>query len=591
MVPAELFHDAFQSSPIGIALENLEGQPLFVNAALCSMLGLSEEEMRGKHCTDFSPQEDADKDQALFAQLRAGLIDHYTLDKRFFRRDGSLIWGRLRISLLHDCVAPLVVAMVEDITDKRKAQDTLELASDQMNAAVARCGRDFRYKWVNKRGAELLQRSVEEIVGHTVSEVLGRDTFEILKEYFDRVLSGQEVSYEHELNYPGVGHKWVSGTYSPTFDGDGLVDGWVATVIDITEKKRAELVLRESEERFRLVSNSAPVMIWMAGTDKRCDYFNLGWLNFTGRPLEAELGNGWAESVHPDDLERCFETYSESFDRREPFEMEYRLRRHDGEYRWLLDRGVPRFDGDGTFAGYIGSCIDTTERRQAQTALSGLSQRLLEAQEEERSRIGRELHDDINQRLGLVAVHLDIVKSNLFLAPEVSEQLGELSKQLEELGTDVQALSHRLHSSKLEYLGLQAAAASLCKELSALPKVKVEFQAEGVPRQLPREVSLCLFRVLQESLQNAIKHSGANEFSVSLAGGKEEIQLTVHDSGIGFDWDDAVTRGGIGLLTMQERLKVVNGTLSVESSRRGSGTTIRACVPLEFRAKAAAAGE
>jgi len=591
MVPAELFHDAFQSSPIGIALENLEGEPLFVNSALCSMLGLSEEEMRSKHCVDFSPPEDAQKDQALFAKLRAGLIDHYTLDKRFLRRDGSVIWGRLRISLLNDRAAPLVVAMVEDITDKRRAQETLELASNQTGVAVARCSRDYRYIWANERCAEFLQRPLEEIVGHTVSEVLGRDNFEMLRGYFERVLSGRDATYEQEVNYPGVGHRWVSGSYSPTFDDEGAVNGWVATVIDITEKKRAELVLRESEERFRLVANSAPAMIWMAGTDKLCDYFNLGWLNFTGRPLEAELGNGWAEGVHAEDLEQCFETYSTAFDRRESFEMEYRLRRYDGEYRWILDRGVPRFDADGSFAGYIGSCIDTTERRQAQIALSGLSQRLLEAQEQERSRIGRELHDDINQRLGLVAVHLDIVKSNLFQAPEVVEQLTELSKQLEELGTDVQALSHRLHSSKLEYLGLQAAAASLCKELSARPKVKVEFQAEGVPRQLPREISLCLFRVLQESLQNAIKHSGASEFSVLLAGGTEEIQLTVHDSGIGFDWDDAMTHGGIGLLTMQERLKVVNGTLSVESSRRGKGTTIRASVPLEFRARAVAAGE
>jgi PAS domain S-box-containing protein len=586
----EVFHAAFQASPIGIAIENLEGQPLFVNAALCSLLGFSEEEMRRKHCVDFSPPEDADKDQELFQRLRTGLIDHYSIEKRFLKRDGSVIWGQLSVSLLNQGAPPMVIAMVEDITEKRRVQETLELASKQMGAAVARCNRDLRYVWMNQGCADLLQRPLDKIVGHSLSDVLGSDTFSALRPYFDQVLAGNEVSYEREVNYPAAGRKWVSGRYSPTLDDEGVVNGWVASVIDITEAKRINLALRESEERFRLVANSAPTMIWMAGTDKLCTYFNRGWLNFTGRPIEAELGNGWAEGVHPEDLERCLEMYSTAFDQRDSFEMEYRLRRHDGEYRWVSDRGVPRFNADGTFAGYIGSCVDTTERKQAEVALSGLSQRLLEAQEQERSRIGRELHDDINQRLGLVAVHLDIVTSNLFLPPEISEQLQDVAKQLQELGVDVQTLSHRLHSSKLEYLGLQAAASSFCKEMSTHSKVKVDFQSENVPKQLPREISLCLFRVLQEALQNAIKHSGSSQFSVSLVAGPEQIQLAVHDSGMGFDPDDVLTHGGIGLLTMQERLKLVNGALSVES-QSGSGTTIRAYVPLGSKAKAAGLSE
>src|SRR5215831_19047244 len=124
----QLFYDAFKASKIGIALEDLEGRPLFINPALCSMLGFSEEEMRDKHCVEFSPPEDAEKDWALFEQLRAGLIDHYQLDKRYFRKDGSLMWGRLTVSLLNRPTSPLVIAQVEDITDKKTAQETLELA-------------------------------------------------------------------------------------------------------------------------------------------------------------------------------------------------------------------------------------------------------------------------------------------------------------------------------------------------------------------------------------------------------------------------------------------------------------------------------
>ena len=133
-------------------------------------------------------------------------------------------------------------------------------------------------------------------------------------------------------------------------------DSHLIKLVDLTDRHRAEIQLREGEERFRLVANTAPVMIWMSGTDKLCNYFNQRWLEFTGRPLEAELGNGWAEGVHPEDFSRCMDTYTQAFDRREPFQMEYRLRRHDGEYRWLSAIGVPRFNPDHSFAGYIGSC-------------------------------------------------------------------------------------------------------------------------------------------------------------------------------------------------------------------------------------------
>src|SRR5438270_10904741 len=132
-------------------------------------------------------------------------------------------------------------------------------------------------------------------------------------------------------------------------------------VADISDRKHAEHKLYESEERFRMVANKAPVMIWMAGLDKLCTYFNQPWLDFTGRSIEAEIGNGWAEMVHPEDFQRSLDVYQGSFDRRENFQMEYRLRRHDGEYRWVLDTGVPRFDSNGSFSGYIGSCTVVTD--------------------------------------------------------------------------------------------------------------------------------------------------------------------------------------------------------------------------------------
>jgi len=259
--------------------------------------------------------------------------------------------------------------------------------------------------------------------------------------------------------------------------------------------------------------------------------------------------------------------------------MEYRLRRHDGEYRWILDEGVPIYKANGSFTGYIGSGMDVTGRKLAEEALSKVSQRLIEAHEEERRRIARELHDDINQRIGLIAANLDYLKRSLpFPAAAFGPEIEQAGKQVMELGRDIQSLSHRLHSSKLELLGLTAAAASLCKECSNLQGVDIEFHAENIPKDLSAEISLCLYRVLQEALQNATKHSGVRHFKVSLTGAANLIDLTVQDSGIGFEPEEARGRG-LGLSSMRERLKLVKGQLFIESKLQ-QGTTIQARVPL-----------
>jgi PAS domain S-box-containing protein len=356
------------------------------------------------------------------------------------------------------------------------------------------------------------------------------------------------------------------------------------------EHEEAAHVVRESEERFRLVANTAPVMIWMAGPDRLCTYVNQPCLEFTGRPLEAELGNGWAERVHAEDLTECLDTYKRAFDLREPFQMQYRVSRHDGEYRWLLDIGVPRFNEDGSFAGFIGSCVDISDCKLAEEALATVSRRLIEAHEEERTRIARELHDDLNQQIALLAVELEqcgqcVPES----AVDVQGYIHHACRRLSDIGKEVQALSHRLHSSKLEYLGLVTAANSFCRELSEQQKVQVEFKHTDIPHSLPKEIALCLFRVLQEALQNAVKHSGAQYFRVELRSTSEEICMKVTDQGVGFDRHDAIMSQGLGLISMRERLQLVHGEFSIESEP-SRGTTIRARVPLgtkEYRMRAA----
>ena len=347
--------------------------------------------------------------------------------------------------------------------------------------------------------------------------------------------------------------------------------------------------VRESEQRFRLVANTAPVMIWMSGPDKLCTYFNQPWLEFSGRPLEAELGNGWSERVHPQDLADCLDISTRAFDLRESFRKQYRLRRHDGEFRWVVDIGVPRLSPEGLFAGFIGSCIDVTESKLAEEALGDMGRRLIEAHEEERTWIARELHDDINQRIALFTVQLkQWAKHPPSSEANVRKHMGSVCEQLTDLGRDIQALSHRLHSSKLEYLGIVVAAGSFCKELSEQQQVEIEFSQAGIPHSLPNEIALCLFRVLQEALQNAVKHSGERQFRVELHGRSEEIELTVNDLGVGFDQKDVLDRRGLGLISMRERLKLVGGQFSIES-KPGCGTTVRARTPLKAKVHTASA--
>jgi signal transduction histidine kinase len=186
----------------------------------------------------------------------------------------------------------------------------------------------------------------------------------------------------------------------------------------------------------------------------------------------------------------------------------------------------------------------------------------------------------VNQRIALLAIELDVLKQELpDSANKVRRRIQEVGKSVSDIGNDIQAIAHRLHSSKLEYLGIVPAIAGFCKELSEYQKVEIDFRHANIPPALPQEVSLCLFRVLQQALQNGVKHSGVRNFRVDLRGLSDEIQLTVSDSGVGFESKSAMNGEGLGLISMRERLHLVKGEISIES-QPNHGTTIRARVPL-----------
>ena len=216
-------------------------------------------------------------------------------------------------------------------------------------------------------------------------------------------------------------------------------------------------------------------------------------------------------------------------------------------------------------------------RERAEESVSRLSRRLFHAQEQERARIARELHDDIGQRVALLAVGLARLSRS---APDEVQQAetARLERQVVEIGTDIQALSHELHSARLELLGIETAARAFCEEFASQQQVTIAFVGRNVPRQLPSDTSLCLFRVLQEALHNSAKHSGVAHVDVQLWTADGEVHLAVSDAGSGFDLQAARLDRGLGLVSMEERLKIVAGALSIET-RPGQGTRLHARTP------------
>ena len=220
----------------------------------------------------------------------------------------------------------------------------------------------------NPAACEALGYTLDELTGRPLSQFCAPEYSRQWQEFLQQWNAGTELRDEETVIVTRQGQRrTVLLNISSVREPDGSILHSTLIQTDITDRKRAEVAAKESEERFRLVADTAPMLIWMSGPEKLCTYFNKAWLDFTGRSIEAELGNGWAEGVHSEDLDRCLEIYHQAFDRREAFRMEYRLRRNDGEYRWIVDIGVPRFRLDGSLAGYIGSCADVTERKRAES--------------------------------------------------------------------------------------------------------------------------------------------------------------------------------------------------------------------------------
>ncbi len=272
--------------------------------------------------------------------------------------------------------------------------------------------------------------------------------------------------------------------------------------------------------------------------------------------------------MHPDDVERCREIYRRALEKREPFQMEYRVREADGVERWILDTGIVRFSGKD-FGGYVGSAVDITRLGRAHAELSNLSRHLMQAHERERAALAKTLHEDVCQRMMALTIRVHNVQG-----AARDGEVADIREKLASLVSEIAALSDPVHQ-RLELLGLTAAGRGFCEDLSARYDVAIHFQDEDVPLSLPSDIALALFRVLQEATGNAVVHSAAREVWVLVRGTAAEIRLQVVDHGVGFDTQHAVPSGGVGLVAIRERLKLVNGD-SVIASSPGEGTRVEA---------------
>jgi PAS domain S-box-containing protein len=338
-------------------------------------------------------------------------------------------------------------------------------------------------------------------------------------------------------------------------------------------------IVRSSDERFHLAAQAGRMYAyeWDAATDRvtrseEC----LNILGLSGSETQLTRQQLSAK-VHPDDRALFVSADRDVSPENPDSKISYRVMRSDGSVVWVERNARAFFDEQGRLQRMVGMVANITERKRAEEALAGVSGRLITAQEQERTRIARELHDDIGQRLALLAIELQQAREGSPNLPEARKRMEDLEKQTCEIASDIHSLSHELHSSKLEYLGIVPAMRSFCNEFSKQQKLEINFRNHDLPSTLPPDVSLCFFRVLQEALHNSAKYSGAQHIDVELWATPNEIRLTVSDSGEGFDLQAAKESLGLGLISMEERLKLVGGELLIESQPK-HGTTIQARV-------------
>lgn len=337
---------------------------------------------------------------------------------------------------------------------------------------------------------------------------------------------------------------------------------------------------RDSKERL-IDLLGTKILAWEGEAEgQQFSYVSEHAVEVLGYPIAAWYEpNFLASHIHADDAPWVLAAYEKQTHRTEHFDLTFRMWAGDGRLVWIQNLIIlgPESEGTTKLHGFM---IDVSERKRAEEALKDLGGRLIAAQEEERRRVARELHDDFNQRLAVLSLELEQVGQKIQKPISLRENVKHLQAQAQEIAAEIHRLSYKLHPSKLDHVGLAPAVKSLCTELTESGKLKVEFQHTGFPAVLDRDVTLCVFRIAQEGLRNCVKHSRAESARVVLTKTRNAVRLVVSDNGCGFNTKTALMEKGLGFISMKERLHVLGGRLNVYS-RPLRGTRIEITVPLK----------
>jgi PAS domain S-box-containing protein len=393
----------------GVVSTDAAGRVTYMNAVAESLTKCSLIEGLGKRLGDVVPVMDEPTGQGLSRKI-------------LLAKDGTQMPVDHSLAPIRDQNGNRIgaVLVLRDISDKKRVESErdrlmselleskalLDTFFEKAPIGLAFWDTQLRFVKLNQALAETNGIPAEGHLGKNISELLpglSPEVPDLLRRVMETGESIRSLEVAGQTPAASGRARWWSASYYPIRIGDATV-GVGGVVEEITERKRVERELRESEERFRTMADSAPVLIWMAGAARNFTFFNKPWLEFTGTTLEEEIRGSWARRVHPDDLARCLETYSESDNARREFHMEYRLLRHDGQYRWVIDHGVPRFTPAGEFAGYIGSCIDITDRKESEDALRRSNEDLKE--------FAYAASHDLQQPLRTMSVYSQILQAN-----------------------------------------------------------------------------------------------------------------------------------------------------------------------------------
>ncbi len=591
----ELFRALLESAAQGILAINTDGILVLVNAAAEKMFGYRASELIGQPLQLLIPEKSRNRhlanQTAFFANPRNRPMG-IGLDLEAQRKDGGTFPIEVSLNHVDTSEGRLGVAFVSDITERKRAEEELHRSElqnreffEHMSEGLAYCkmlfenglGSDFVYLMVNKRFEVLT--GLKDVTGKRVTEVIPdiRELDPGLFELYARVsLTG--VAEKFEIFLSSLGQWYSVSVYSPR-------KGYFVAIFDvIDEHKRMQETLRQSEERLRLAVESTGL-----GTfdfDPRTG--KLIWSNlaktYFGLAPDAEVDDAtFQKGVHPEDLGRVQRIVEEAMrpESHGEYATEFRtIGINDGKERWLSASGRVLFDPHGQPERFIGVMLDISEKKQQEKLaeanrleIRALAASLLTAQEEERRRVARDLHDDVCQQLASLAFDLD----SLFATPppqDIQARLRALRTRLVKTMEETRDIAHRLHSSSIvDDLGLVSSLVALCKEFSEREGIDAEFRGDVPPDSIPREIASCLYLVAQEGLRNVAKHSNAKHVSVSLSWRETSVVLSLDDDGSGFDTEMVRGKGGLGLISMEERARSVNGRLST-TSRPGHGARI-----------------